>query len=68
MSYEVVKLDGRARAAAKQASRDNDARRLASGEIDKHQLKRENSFFGSISKGGYSFVSMGGKPIFANAS
>lgn len=63
MSYEVSELDGRKRAAAKQASRENDACRLAAGLVDKHQLKRENSFFGALLESKFRIVAIGGKPI-----
>ncbi|WP_416067800.1 hypothetical protein ACK9YZ_23630 [Rhizobium sp. ZK1] len=63
MAYEVLKLDGHKRAAAKQASRDEDVRRVASGEISDPDLKRENSFFGSLDKSKFRMVAIGGKPI-----
>jgi hypothetical protein len=36
------------RAAEKQASRDEDARRLAAGEVTREQLARENSPFAGL--------------------
>ncbi|GAB4361798.1 MAG: hypothetical protein Kow00114_16620 [Kiloniellaceae bacterium] len=48
MAYRVSKLDGAERARQKQASRDEDARRLATGEISRAELQRENSFFNSL--------------------
>lgn len=63
MSYEIKSLDQRARAAAKQASRDEDARRLAAGEISEDELRRNNSFFGSLDMSRFRMVAIGGKPI-----
>jgi len=37
-------FDPKKRAAEKQASRDEDARRLAAGEVTQEELRRENSF------------------------
>jgi hypothetical protein len=42
------KFDPEKRAEQKQASRDDDARRLASGEVTREQLRRENSVFSGI--------------------
>lgn len=51
MSYKVMILDQKARAAEKQASRDEDERRLKAGEITEQELRRENSFFGALFEG-----------------
>lgn len=66
MKYAVAKLDGFERSVAKQASRDSDARRVASGEISKKQLKQENSFFGSLSMSRFKMVAIGGRSIARN--
>jgi hypothetical protein len=63
MEYEIGNLDGGARAAEKQASRDDDAKRLASGEISAAALRRKNSFFGSLAFSKFRIVAIGGKPI-----
>ncbi|WP_313200374.1 hypothetical protein [Rhizobium sp.] len=63
MAYEVLKLDSHKRAVAKQASRGEDSRRVASGEISDRDLKRENSFFGSLDKSKFKMVAIGGKPL-----
>lgn len=63
MSYEIHKLDPKARAAAKQASRDEDARQLAAGEISKEVLKRRNGFFSALDMSKFEMVAIGGKPL-----
>lgn len=63
MGHEVLKLDQEARAAAKQASRDEDARRLLSGEISNDELRRENSFLGALDVSMLRMVAIGGKPL-----
>ncbi len=63
MVYKVFKLHSHKRAAVKQASRDEDARRIASGEISDRELKRENAFFGSLDKSKFKMVAIGGKPL-----
>ena len=63
MAYEVRRLDQARRVAAKQASRDEDARKLADGEMSPAEMRRKNSFFGALSLGGYKMVAIGGKPI-----
>lgn len=63
MSYEILKLDQKARAAAKQASRDDDARCLAAGEITEQELRRENLFFGALDMSRLRIVAIGGKPV-----
>ena len=63
MAYEVPHLDQAKRAAAKQASRDEDARKLADGEMSPAEMRRKNSFFGAMSLGGFKMVAIGGKLI-----
>ncbi|MGI0524003.1 hypothetical protein [Rhizobium giardinii] len=63
MSYKIMKLDQKARAEAKRASRDEDERRLAAGEITKQELRRENSFFGALDMSKFRIVAIGGKPV-----
>lgn len=63
MADEIGKLDSRKRAAAKQASRDEDARRLAAGEITKEELRAENSFIGSLDMSRFKMVAIGDKPV-----
>jgi hypothetical protein len=57
----VLELDQAERQREKQASRDRDARRLASGEVSREQLSRENSFAGGISN--TEITHIGGRPI-----
>lgn len=68
MGYEVLKLDQKARAAVKQASRDEDARRLLSGEISNDELRRENSFLGALDVSKLRTVAIGGKPLARKVS
>lgn len=63
MSYKVSFVDPVERAAAKQRSRDDDARRLAAGEIKKQELRKENSFFGALDVSKLRMLSIGGKPV-----
>jgi hypothetical protein len=50
MRREAEAFDPAERAAEKQASRDDDARALASGAKSREQLRRENSMFsGAVS-------------------
>jgi hypothetical protein len=46
---DVEYIDPEERRREKQASRDEDARRLAAGEVTPEQLNRENSFFAGLS-------------------
>lgn len=48
MSFKSDILDSAANAAAKQASRDKDARRLAAGEVSREELAVENNFFSAL--------------------
>lgn len=59
----IFKLDGPDRAAAKQASRDRDLSRLASGDVGQGELRRENSFFASLDVSKLKMVAIGGRPI-----
>lgn len=43
-------FDAKQRAHEKQASRDEDARRLASGEVSPEQLRRENGAFSRFAR------------------
>jgi hypothetical protein len=63
VGYEIVKLDQAERASQKQTSRDEDARQLAAGEITPEELRKRNSFFGSLDFSRYQIVSIGGKPL-----
>lgn len=64
---KVSIFDPEKRAAAKQASRDDDARRLAAGEISKEELRRRNGFFSALFEGEragqWEMVAIGGKPL-----
>ena len=51
------------RAAEKQASRDSDLARLASGAIDREGLQRENSFFSPLKLSGLRIAAIGGRRI-----
>lgn len=63
MSHRPERLDQAQRAREKQESRDRDAARLASGEIDREQLKRENDFFAAVDFSEWRIVAIGGVPI-----
>jgi hypothetical protein len=63
MAYEVSQFNPAKRAAAKQASRDEDARKLASGEISKEALRRRNGFFSGLDKSKFRMVAIGNMPI-----
>lgn len=63
MKYQVSELDGRKREAEKRASRDEDARQLAAGEISGEDLRRRNSFFQSLDISNFKMVAIGGKPL-----
>lgn len=54
------------RPAEKQASRDEDAARLARGEITPAQLRRENNFFGALDMQRFKIVAIGGRPVRVN--
>lgn len=54
------------RAAEKQASREEDAARLARGEISPAQLRAENNFFGSLDMQRFRIVAIGGRPVHVN--
>ncbi len=62
-AYQVGVLDSDARAREKQASRDRDAARLASGEIDRDSLRRKNGFFSSLEIKNFKIVSVGGRSL-----
>ncbi len=47
----------------KQRSRDEDARRLAAGEISEQELKRENNFFAALDMKKFEMVAIGGKQL-----
>lgn len=66
MKNAVAELNGFERSVAKQASRDADARRLASGAVSKKHLKQENSFFGALSMSKFKMVAIGGRSIAGN--
>jgi hypothetical protein len=51
------------RAAEKQASSDEDADRLARGEITGAELRVENNFFASLDMSRFKIVAIGGRPI-----
>ncbi|WP_375276019.1 hypothetical protein [Methylorubrum thiocyanatum] len=56
-------LDQDARICQKQESRDRDAARLHSGEIDRASLQRENDFFAGLPIEEFRIVSVGGRPL-----
>lgn len=56
-------FDPKKRAAAKQASRDEDARKLAAGEITPQELRKRNGFFSALDVRKWVMVAIGGKPI-----
>lgn len=63
MSYRVGVLDQEARIREKQASRDRDAARLASGEIDREGLRAKNGFFSTLPIADFRIVYVGGRPL-----
>jgi hypothetical protein len=63
MKYQVSEPDGQKREDEKQASRDEDARGLAAGEISEEELRRRNSFFRSLTISNFKMVAIGGKPV-----
>ncbi|MNU45052.1 hypothetical protein D3C71_338900 [compost metagenome] len=63
MKYQVSELDGQKREAEKRASRDEDARQLAAGEISGDDLRHRNSFFRSLDISNFKMVAIGGKPL-----
>jgi hypothetical protein len=63
MSYKISTFDPAERARQKQASRDEDARRLAAGEVTKAQLKRENGMLSGMDFSNSSIVAIGGKKL-----
>jgi hypothetical protein len=68
LSFKVSKLDGAARSASKEASRDWDERRVSAGEVSPAALRRENSFFASLDFSKFKMVAIGGKPIVSAQS
>lgn len=56
-------LDPEERAAEKQARRDADAERLASGTVTPQQLAAENSFFGGLDLPSFRIAAIGRTPI-----
>lgn len=63
MSHRIGRLDQAQRAHEKQESRDRDAARLASGEIEREQLKRQNDLFAGVDFGNWRIVAIGGVPV-----
>lgn len=61
MSYKISTFHPEERARQKQASRNEDARRLAAGEITKAELKRENGMLSGMDFSNASIVAIGGK-------
>jgi hypothetical protein len=61
MPFKRGVLDPAKRAAEKQESRDRDERRLASCEVTREELCRENNFFRDLRD--TEIVVIGGKPI-----
>ena len=71
MGYKISSFDPDKRAAAKQAARDEDTRRLAAGEISKEELRRRNGFFSALFEGDntgrWEMAAIGGKDIVRKA-
>ena len=63
MSDKIEVLEGSSRASEKQASRDKDAARLASGSVSRQELKRENSFFAALPLKNFRVRSVGAKRV-----
>ncbi len=63
MSYKISHFDPAERARQKQASRDEDARRLAAGEITRSELRRENGMVSGMDLSNASIVAIGGKKL-----
>lgn len=63
MSDRIHKLDPAQRAHEKQASREDDRRRLAEGQIDPSGLARENDFFAALDLPSFKIASIGRRRI-----
>ncbi len=63
MAFAIDVLDPSARAREKQASRDADAGRLASGNASHDDLSRENGFFSSLPVQDFRIVAIGKKRL-----
>ena len=59
--FAILDTDKRAR--QKQAARDHDAERLASGAVNIDDLRKEKSFFGSLPLHQFRIVAIGGRKI-----
>lgn len=56
-------LDSAALSAEKQASRDNDAARLADGSVSVEDLKAENGFFSALPVHRFIVAAVGDEPV-----
>lgn len=56
-------LDSEALAAAKQASRDDDVRRLVEGAVSFAELKLENRSFAALPLHQFVVIAVGGQPV-----
>lgn len=63
MIFDNGTFDPAERARQKQASRDEDARQLAAGEVTPRELRKRNAFLGALDLSRYRMVAIGGKPL-----
>lgn len=63
MSYRIGHLDSQNLAREKEASRVVDAARLASGEVDPLQMRKENGFFSALPLKRFQVVAIGNVPV-----
>lgn len=63
MRYKVSRLDANKRARQKRAAREEDARRLAAGEVSRIGLARENGFFAGCDLAHAEIVAIGNRPV-----
>jgi hypothetical protein len=63
MRYRLSEMDQSKRVGQKQASRDQDRARLASGEITAAELAQENGFGVALDLASFEIIAIGGRPI-----
>ena len=68
MAYRVRRMSGEVRARQKQLSRDRDAARLRSGEVERFDLQAENNFFQSLDLSAFHIAAIGGRSLEAESS
>jgi hypothetical protein len=63
VGYKIRDFDPAERAREKQASRDEDARRLNAGEFTREELAKKNDFFAGFVVEKFKIKSVGGEPF-----